>query len=151
MGPAAMIAEGQRLLDRSLVATDGVADPYQLQAAIAACHDQAPTFEATDWPEIAAALRHPRRHPPQPDGRHQRGGRDRARRRPRRRSRGAGRGGPGGSRPCVVDARRGELLEQAGRYDEAQDAFCAAATVAPSGPEQRHLECRVAAAGTARP
>jgi RNA polymerase sigma-70 factor (ECF subfamily) len=28
--------------------------PYQLQAAIAALHAQAPTFGATDWPEIAA-------------------------------------------------------------------------------------------------
>ena len=48
-------------------------------------------------------------------------------------------------------AARGDLLEQAGRYDEAQDAFCAAATAAPSGPEQRHLARRAAAAGTSRP
>jgi hypothetical protein len=28
--------------------------PYQLQAAIAAVHDEAPTAEATDWPQILA-------------------------------------------------------------------------------------------------
>jgi predicted RNA polymerase sigma factor len=28
--------------------------PYQLQAAIAALHDEAPTAEATDWPQIVA-------------------------------------------------------------------------------------------------
>ena len=26
--------------------------PYQLQAAIAACHAEAPSFESTDWPQI---------------------------------------------------------------------------------------------------
>ena len=30
------------------------AGPYQLQAAIAALHDEAPTAEATDWPQIMA-------------------------------------------------------------------------------------------------
>jgi RNA polymerase sigma-70 factor (ECF subfamily) len=145
----AMIEEGQRLLDRSLVATDGLADPYQLQAAISACHDRAPTFEATDWPEIArlyrilaaihlnpmvdinaaVAVAHA--------------------------------DGPGAgldaldavastARGHAWFAARGELLEQAGRYREAQDAFGAAATVAPSGPEQRHLARRAAAAGSAR-
>jgi len=28
--------------------------PYQLQAAIAAVHDEAPAAEATDWPHILA-------------------------------------------------------------------------------------------------
>ena len=27
--------------------------PYQIQAAIAACHAEAPTWEATDWPQIS--------------------------------------------------------------------------------------------------
>lgn len=46
------VAEGLRLLDRSLELSDGVADPCQLQAAIAACHATAPTTAATDWAEI---------------------------------------------------------------------------------------------------
>jgi RNA polymerase sigma-70 factor (ECF subfamily) len=49
---AAAIAEGIGLLDRSLQRTDGQADVYQLQAAIAACHATATTYEDTDWVEI---------------------------------------------------------------------------------------------------
>jgi RNA polymerase sigma factor (sigma-70 family) len=49
---AAAIAEGIALLTRTL----GTAPvgPYQLQAAIAAVHDEAPTDEQTDWPQILA-------------------------------------------------------------------------------------------------
>ncbi|HEY5988154.1 MAG TPA: RNA polymerase sigma factor, partial [Streptosporangiaceae bacterium] len=32
----------------------GPTGPYQLQAAIAAVHDEAPSAEATDWPQIVA-------------------------------------------------------------------------------------------------
>lgn len=46
------ITEGLALLDRSLVSTAGLADPYQLQAAIAAVHATAPSLERTDWSEI---------------------------------------------------------------------------------------------------
>ncbi|MBI2781993.1 MAG: RNA polymerase sigma factor [Chloroflexi bacterium] len=48
----AEIDEGQALLDRAL--RIGRAGPYQVQAAIAALHDTAPTAAATDWREIAA-------------------------------------------------------------------------------------------------
>ena len=48
----AEIDEGQALLDRAL--RIGRAGPYQVQAAIAALHDTAPTASATDWREIAA-------------------------------------------------------------------------------------------------
>jgi RNA polymerase sigma-70 factor (ECF subfamily) len=48
----AAIAEGLGLLSRSLELTDGQADPYQLQAAIAAQHVLAPSAAATDWAEI---------------------------------------------------------------------------------------------------
>lgn len=46
------IAEGVALLERTL--GRGVVGPYQIQAAIAALHDEAATFEATDWPQIRA-------------------------------------------------------------------------------------------------
>ncbi len=46
------IDEGCRLLHTSLRRTAGIADPYQLQAAIAAQHSIAPTYENTDWAEI---------------------------------------------------------------------------------------------------
>jgi RNA polymerase sigma-70 factor (ECF subfamily) len=48
----AAIAEGDALLEFSLRRTGGVADPYQLQAAIAAEHDRAPSYEETNWNEI---------------------------------------------------------------------------------------------------
>lgn len=44
------IAEGRRILESAL--RRGVAGPYQLQAAIAACHAQAATAAQTDWPQI---------------------------------------------------------------------------------------------------
>lgn len=46
------IAAGRGLLDRAL--RHGRPGPYQLQAAIAALHAQAPTAAATDWRQIAA-------------------------------------------------------------------------------------------------
>jgi RNA polymerase sigma-70 factor (ECF subfamily) len=49
--PAA-IAEGTRLLDAALEL--GHAGPYQVQAAIAACHASAESATDTDWVEIAA-------------------------------------------------------------------------------------------------
>lgn len=48
-----LIDEGLAWLIRSLDQSDGQADPYQLQAAISACHAVAPSYEATDWQEIA--------------------------------------------------------------------------------------------------
>jgi RNA polymerase sigma-70 factor (ECF subfamily) len=48
----AAIDEGTRLLDRALRRRRP--GPYQLQAAIAALHAEAPSPEETDWPQIAA-------------------------------------------------------------------------------------------------
>src|SRR3984893_11089894 len=49
---AGEIAEGLALLDAAL--RRGSPGPYQVQAAIAACHATAPTADRTDWPQIAA-------------------------------------------------------------------------------------------------
>jgi RNA polymerase sigma factor (sigma-70 family) len=46
------IAEGVALITGAL--PRGPTGPYQLQAAIAAVHDEAPSAEATDWPQIVA-------------------------------------------------------------------------------------------------
>jgi RNA polymerase sigma factor (sigma-70 family) len=48
----AAIAEGQAILTRTL--GTGPIGPYQLQAAIAALHDEAATEAETDWPQILA-------------------------------------------------------------------------------------------------
>ena len=47
----ALIAEGVEVLDGALRL--GRPGPYQVQAAIAACHASAPTAPDTDWPQIA--------------------------------------------------------------------------------------------------
>jgi RNA polymerase sigma factor (sigma-70 family) len=49
---AAAIVEGIALVTQAL--PRGATGPYQLQAAIAALHDEAPSAEATDWPQIVA-------------------------------------------------------------------------------------------------
>jgi RNA polymerase sigma factor (sigma-70 family) len=46
------IAEGVALITDAL--PRGPTGPYQLQAAIAAIHDEAPSADATDWPQIVA-------------------------------------------------------------------------------------------------
>jgi predicted RNA polymerase sigma factor len=48
----ALIAEGVALI--SSVLPLGEVGPYQVQAAIAAVHDEAPAMAATDWPQILA-------------------------------------------------------------------------------------------------
>jgi RNA polymerase sigma-70 factor (ECF subfamily) len=48
----ALIAEGVATLDEALAMRRF--GPYQVQAAIAACHATAPDAAATDWPQIAA-------------------------------------------------------------------------------------------------
>jgi RNA polymerase sigma-70 factor (ECF subfamily) len=49
---AGEIASGVALLETAL--RRGVPGPYQVQAAIAACHATAPTAADTDWPQIAS-------------------------------------------------------------------------------------------------
>jgi RNA polymerase sigma factor (sigma-70 family) len=49
---AEAIAEGVALVSEAL--PRGTTGPYQLQAAIAAVHDEAPSADATDWPQILA-------------------------------------------------------------------------------------------------
>jgi RNA polymerase sigma factor (sigma-70 family) len=47
-----LITEGVALITEAL--PRGPTGPYQLQAAIAAVHDEAPSADATDWPQILA-------------------------------------------------------------------------------------------------
>jgi RNA polymerase sigma-70 factor, ECF subfamily len=49
---AAEISEGVSVLEAAL--RRGRPGPYQIQAAIAACHATAPAADRTDWPQIAA-------------------------------------------------------------------------------------------------
>ena len=50
----ALIGEGVALITGALAAGGKAVGPYQLQAAIAAVHDEAKDVDATDWPQILA-------------------------------------------------------------------------------------------------
>ncbi|MFG2586347.1 RNA polymerase sigma factor [Streptomyces malaysiensis] len=60
----ALIAEGLTALDEALAMRRS--GPYQVQAAIAACHATAPDAAATDWPQIAALYAELTRMAPSP-------------------------------------------------------------------------------------
>jgi len=59
-----MITEGAGLVDAALARR--APGPYQVQAAIAALHAQAPRFERTDWPQIAVLYGELARRAPSP-------------------------------------------------------------------------------------
>jgi RNA polymerase sigma-70 factor (ECF subfamily) len=59
-----LIAEGTALIDAA--AARRAPGPYQLQAAIAALHAAAPSFDETDWPQIAALYGELARRSPSP-------------------------------------------------------------------------------------
>jgi RNA polymerase sigma factor (sigma-70 family) len=61
---AALIAEGVELVTHAMAHTR--VGPYQLQAAIAALHDEAPSAGETDWPQILALYRVLRQHADNP-------------------------------------------------------------------------------------
>ncbi|MEV6895933.1 sigma-70 family RNA polymerase sigma factor [Amycolatopsis sp. NPDC051372] len=49
---AALIQEGVLLVGRALRRTPSVPNPYVVEAAIAACHALAPTYESTNWDAV---------------------------------------------------------------------------------------------------
>jgi RNA polymerase sigma factor (sigma-70 family) len=139
-----VIAEGQALLTRTLGA--GPIGQYQVQAAIAALHDEAPTAEQTDWPQILAlydvltvvapgpmvtlsrAVAVAMVHGPTA-GLAMLGTLDPADRTAQ------------GHRLAAV---RAHLLEQAGDIDDARAAYLHAARITASEPEQRYLHRKAA-------
>ena len=136
----ASIAEAGELLRQSLRRTGGVADPYQLQAAIAAEHARAPSYAATDWAEIVRLHDLLLGVAPNPAAALSRAvavaeayGAE------------AGltalEGVAAGSRWHAV---RGELLARLGRYAEAVDATRAALGDDVAAPERRYRERRIA-------
>jgi RNA polymerase sigma-70 factor, ECF subfamily len=61
---ATRIEEGRSTLHRALVLP--APGTYVIQAAIAALHAEAPSYDATDWPQIAALYAELERHEPTP-------------------------------------------------------------------------------------
>jgi RNA polymerase sigma factor (sigma-70 family) len=141
---ASAIAEGQTILTRTL--GTGPVGPYQIQAAVAALHDEARTAADTDWPQILAlydvlaqiapgpvvtlsrAVALAKVHGPAAGltalGTLDRDGRL--------------------SHSHRLEAVRAHLLEQAGDPAAARHAYLRAAQMTASLPEQRYLTRRAA-------
>ncbi|WP_328398993.1 sigma-70 family RNA polymerase sigma factor [Streptomyces sp. NBC_00390] len=136
------IAEGTALVEEAL--SQGPAGAYQLQAAIAALHDEAATAGATDWPQILALYDLIVERAPEPMAR-------------------LGRAvavamvhGPRAGLADVaeledrlaghyrLDAVRAHLLEKAGDTEAARTAYESAAQRTLSVPEARYLRMRAA-------
>lgn len=140
---AGLIAEGTALITEALVSAP--IGPYQLQAAIAAVHDEAASAEATDWAQILTLYDLLRVVAPGPMVTLNRvvafaqvhgaeaGLAELA----------------GASDPALdghyrVDAVRGHLLEETGDFAGAREAYLAAARRTLSLPEQGYLQARAA-------
>ncbi|GAB3989521.1 sigma-70 family RNA polymerase sigma factor [Actinoallomurus acanthiterrae] len=135
------IAVGTAVLDDAL--RHGRAGPYQIQAAIAACHATAPSFEETPWAEIAALYRRLEALVPSAivrlNGAIAVGMVDPAR----------GLALLAALEPELRDhhllpAAQADLLRRQGRLPEAALAYRSALALAPTGPERRYLERRLA-------
>jgi RNA polymerase sigma-70 factor (ECF subfamily) len=140
---ASQVAEGTRLLEAAL--RRGPAGPYQLQAAIAACHSTAPTAAGTDWAQVAALYGQLERLVPSAVVRLNRavavGMRD-----------GAAVGlalveqlEEAGELAGyhLLPATRADLLRRLGRTDEAAVAYREALALASTDPERRYLARRL--------
>lgn len=139
-----LIAEGVTVLDQALHL--GRPGPYQIQAAIAACHATAPDAADTDWVQIAGLYTELARLAPSPvvDLNHAV-------------AVAMADGIPAGL--ALVDeiaatgrldgyhllpATRADLLRRAGRLDEAAAAYQSALELAPTEAERRYLSGRLA-------
>ncbi|WP_171111999.1 MULTISPECIES: sigma-70 family RNA polymerase sigma factor [unclassified Streptomyces] len=138
----AAIEEGVALVTRAL--SGGRPGPYQLRAAIAAVHDEAPSAGATDWREILGLYDILVRLVPGPVERLNRAVAVAMVHGPR--------AGPAEldalegelSSGHRLDAVRGHLLERTGEYEAARAAYESAAGKTLSLPEQRYLHARAA-------
>jgi RNA polymerase sigma-70 factor (ECF subfamily) len=142
-----MIEEGTSLLDAALVRR--APGPYQVQAAIAACHATAPTPEETDWVQIAALYARLARMVPSPVVRLNRAAALAMAEGPAvalelvRELDGSGElaGYP------LLAATRADLLGRLGRTAEAAEAYRAAIDQAGTEAERRLLARRLAELG----
>jgi RNA polymerase sigma factor (sigma-70 family) len=140
----AQITEGVELVTTAL--TRGPAGPYQLQAAIAAVHDEAPAAEATDWPQIVALYELLMQLSDNPVVRLNHAVAVAMARGPREglellAGLGADERMTGDHRLPAVSAH---LLEMAGEPDAARAAYLAAAARTSNLPQQRYLHARAA-------
>ncbi len=142
----AMIAEGEALVERAL--RRNRPGPYQIQAAIAACHSAADCAEATDWREIALLYGELIRYEPTPMVAANRAVAVAM-------SEGPAAGlvildavgaDPRMARWPQLHIARAELLRQVGRRADAIAAYQAAIALEPPAPERAFLTRRMDAA-----
>ncbi|HEY7174293.1 MAG TPA: RNA polymerase sigma factor [Micromonosporaceae bacterium] len=138
------IAEGIRILERTLRRQRP--GPYQIQAAIAACHAEARAAGDTDWPQIALLYRQLAHLSPGPVVELNRAVAV------------AMAEGPEAGLSIVdaiagtglldeyypLPATRADLLRRLGRNDEAAAAYRRAIALAPADPQRRFMERRLA-------
>jgi RNA polymerase sigma factor (sigma-70 family) len=141
---AGQIAEGVALLTRTLGKFP--VGPYQLQAAIAAVHDEASTAEATDWPQILALYEVLEHASPGPVVTLNRAVAVARVHGPRAGLAVLGTLDTDGRMAYThrLEAVRGHLLEQAGDLAAARESYQRAARMTASLPEQRYLTLRAA-------
>jgi RNA polymerase sigma-70 factor (ECF subfamily) len=139
---AGQIAEGRALVERTL--RMGRVGPYQLQAAIAAVHDEAPTAAATDWPQILGLYEVLLRIAPSPVVALNRAVAVAEVRGPEAGLAAvdalAAEPAMGGYR--FFHAARADLLRRLGRTAEAVEAYDQALALDPNEPERAFLEAR---------
>jgi predicted RNA polymerase sigma factor len=145
---AGAIREGVALVEQTLASAR--LGPYQLQAAIAAVHAEAPRAEDTDWPQIVALYELLERLGPNPMVTLNHAVALAMVRGPQ-----AGLdllatldGDERMARHHRLPAVRAHLLEMAGELDPAREAYREAARRTTSLPEQRYLEARAARLAT---
>jgi predicted RNA polymerase sigma factor len=139
---AAAIAEGVALVTRTL--GTGPVGPYQVQAAIAALHDEAPSAGATDWPQILALYDVLARIAPGPLVTLSRAVAVAMVHGPRAGLAVLGTLDEETAGTHRLDAVRGHLLELAGEPAAAREAYLRAARRTASLPERRYLELHAA-------
>ncbi|MDQ0843780.1 RNA polymerase sigma factor [Streptomyces sp. V1I6] len=138
----AAIAEGTRLVEEALA--QGPAGPYQLQAAIAALHDEAPSADETDWPQILALYDLLVARAPEPMAELGRAVATAMVHGPRAGLAEVARLEDRLSGNHRLESVRAHLLEKAGDIDAARAAYRSAAALTLSIPEARYLRARAA-------
>ena len=144
----AQIEEGAALCERAL--RQRRAGPFQLQAAIAACHATAPVADETDWPQIVGLYDELARMAPSPIVELNRAVAVGMASGPEAALRlvdaivGAG----GLDDYYLLHATRADLLRRAGRGPEAAGSYRAALELAPTDAERRFLGNRLQALAT---
>ncbi len=143
------IDEGRELVERAL--RMGPPAPYQLQAAIAAVHDEAPSFATTDWAQIVALYAALSGVAPSPVVELNRAVAEAMAFGPERGlARMAALDAPLASYP-YLHAARADLLRRLGRRPEAAAAYRHALAITVNGAERRYLVRRLAEVRDARP